>query len=150
MEPPTFGQWAKKQRTDKGWTLVDLANELAKITKKPADPSLASKIERAKKNPGLGVRARYHAVFGTSEDDLVRERIVIPTDVYGRPLPQAASSPNLVFPVGDDRNTIVELLKQLDMHGSDRDDSQEAIRTMISLLSDVIENQQLRLQSLTN
>lgn len=62
----TFGDWLKQQREANGYSQGQLAEEVG------VHRTYINQLENGQTWPKPETRAKYHAVFGTTDDDLVR------------------------------------------------------------------------------
>ena len=92
MKDVTFGDWVRKQRSDRGWSQSRVARELSRIDAEyKGDPSYISKLERGDVGtPLLESRERFHKIFHTSEQDLIDLGIVKQYDQWGREITHRA------------------------------------------------------------
>lgn len=108
MKDVTFGDWVRKQRSDRGWSQSRVARELSRIDAEyKGDPSYISKLERGDVGtPLLESRERFHKIFHTSEQDLIDLGIVKQYDQWGREIthraPATIALAQEVRPVYDD------------------------------------------------
>ena len=108
MKDVTFGDWIRKQRSDRGWSQSRVARELSRIDAEyKGDPSYISKLERGDVGtPLLESRERFHKIFHTSEQDLIDLGIVKQYDQWGREIthraPATIALAQEVRPVYDD------------------------------------------------
>lgn len=82
MDGLTFGDWLRGQRRRMGWSQAELARRVE------VSPSYVSRVEGGSIGlPEPETRARFHAVFGTTEADLEQLGIVPRYDEWGRVIP---------------------------------------------------------------
>lgn len=78
MKSNLFGDWLKRERLARGLTQGDLEDRAS------LGYAYVSKVERGRtKIPSEEVRQRIHKVLNTTDDDLVREGILVRLDTPG-------------------------------------------------------------------
>lgn len=120
MERLTFGDWLRGMRFRHGEMTQQALADATGLQR-----SYIVKVETGRVQlPEAETRARFHAVFGTTEADLEQLGIVPRYDQWGRVLPGTANASGSVvtalagvnpFDTGDLRWHVVEALRTLDM-----------------------------------
>lgn len=123
MEKVTFGDWVRGNRIRTKLSQSALGREIG------MDRGHISKIESGHIGlPEEETRARFHRVFGTSEQELIEEGIVPQYDRWGRPI-NRDTAVVAVNPFEDElRHELFEYLVRVDPKGPNAKETNALIR----------------------
>ena len=138
----TFGDWVRGQRMHRGWKQAELARRME------MDAGHISKIEHNRIGmPEEETRVRFHAVFGTTEADLIELGIVPTYDQWGRRVTASGETATVHLresrPVYDDVNPFarddprwhfVETIKRVDLTNREQATLLYAVGQLLLLL----------------